>query len=121
MDRWRFDLLVILFLPAFVMFGLGAATDIALPGVYIDAINTHCLVKWLLNPHPVEIANMHMPGDVVTLKRLTRVLATCQRPQAGPLLAVASRPCRCRGLARTTEIGQLAGLFPGGVKADPVS
>jgi hypothetical protein len=57
--------LALICLPAFVLFALGAVTDITLPGVYMDAVNPDYFIVLLLNPHHAAIANWHLPGTLL--------------------------------------------------------
>ena len=56
----------LVFLPAFLLFSLGAVTDISLPGVYMDAVNPDYLVVRLLNPEAAaNVSPWTLPGNLL--------------------------------------------------------
>jgi hypothetical protein len=61
----RLGSLAVIWLPAFVLFGMGAVTDITLPGVYMDAVNPDYLIVLLLNPHHAPMSDWHLPGNLL--------------------------------------------------------
>jgi hypothetical protein len=63
--RGRIGRLATVFLPAFILFALGAVTDIALPGVYMDAVNPDYFIVLLLNLHHAQISDWHLPGTLL--------------------------------------------------------
>ncbi len=60
--RLRAVELALIFLPAFALFGIGAMTDIALPGVYADAVNPDFLVVRLFTLHHAQLPESGLPG-----------------------------------------------------------
>ena len=65
MTSLRIPAPVIVFLPAFLLFAIGAITSITLPGIYMDAVNPDYHIVLLLNPHPAAIEDWHLPGTML--------------------------------------------------------
>jgi 4-amino-4-deoxy-L-arabinose transferase-like glycosyltransferase len=63
--RLSLENILLIFVPAFLLFVFGAMTDMTVPGVYMDAINPDYLVVRLLNPAPADMTLWFPPGTAL--------------------------------------------------------
>ena len=63
--KWSIFEACCVFLPAFLLFCVGAVTDITVPGIYMDAVNPDYIIVRLLNPAAVHTLIWALPGVVL--------------------------------------------------------